>query len=275
MTHILLDMPSREYHALDRLSQTGIKAMLRSPAHFKAWHDAAATFVPTPQMQFGTVLHALLLEPEKIGEVAVVLPDDTPDKRTKEGKVWWSAFGSANAGKIILTTDEWKRAEATCISALAHPEVAAILDASDREVTMLWDEQNVLCKARADLREGLGAYIADVKTAIDASRDGFQKALWNFRYDLQGAFYTRASRETTSVEPRAFIIIAVETFPPFACAVYQIAPRAIVAAQNDIEHALKLYEKCKREDEWPAYGGGISVLDLPPWAQKRQTPEEF
>ena len=45
--------------------------------------------------------------------------------------------------------------------------------------------------------------------------------------------------------------------------------------QNDIEHALKLYEKCKREDVWPAYGDAISVLDLPPWAQKRQTTEEF
>ena len=82
--HCRPDIPNAVYHA-DRscVSVSGLKQILRSPAHFQAYLQGL-TRKETPSMFMGTAIHARLLEPEVYAAEYVVAPE--ADKRTKEWK---------------------------------------------------------------------------------------------------------------------------------------------------------------------------------------------
>ena len=68
------DIPNEVYHA-DRscVSVSGLKQILRSPAHFQAYLQGA-TNKETPAKFLGTAVHARLLEPELYASEYVVAP---------------------------------------------------------------------------------------------------------------------------------------------------------------------------------------------------------
>jgi hypothetical protein len=269
------DMPAREYHALSRLSQTAIKRLLQSPAHYREW--LRAPMEPSAAMQFGSVVHSLLLdEPDERKAAFIVIPDEAPDRRSTAGKAWWTEFNERAAGRIAIKNEDYARA-LNCAAAVAqHPRARAIIDSCMPEVSMLWTdgETGVDCKARADLVAPDRSFLVDIKTTPDASRGAFQKSIWNFRYDLQAAFYMQALAATEGIVPHSFVIIAVETEPPHGAALYRIDNRATFAAEADIARALALFADCSASGEWPGYSTEIMPIDVPKWAQAR-APEGF
>ena len=52
-----------QYFALEALSASGAKLLRKSPLHYRA--DQFKARQPTPAMIFGTVVHRLVLEPER------------------------------------------------------------------------------------------------------------------------------------------------------------------------------------------------------------------
>ncbi len=68
---LIRDMPAHEYHAdRDALSCSLLKPLLISPAHFPAAPLAHKTF--SDAMDFGTLVHLLVLQPREVAnEVAV------------------------------------------------------------------------------------------------------------------------------------------------------------------------------------------------------------
>lgn len=97
---IYRDVPNEIYHG-DRtaVSSSGLKLLLRSPAHFVAGQGASEE--TTAALEFGTALHTALLEPEKYREQYVTKPDI--NRRTKEGKALAETIGRALADKIQLS----------------------------------------------------------------------------------------------------------------------------------------------------------------------------
>jgi hypothetical protein len=273
---LFTDMPAREYHALNRISQSAIKRLLRSPAHYRAWLDAPPS--PSAAMQFGTAVHSILFDPPEVRpSVLAVVPDDAPTRRSNEGKAWWANFDRLNSGKVILDAEDYARALNCADAVLAHPRARAMIDECTREVSMIWtdDESGIDCKARADLLAPDRSFVVDLKTTLDASREAFQKSIWNFRYDLQAAFYMRGVRAAAGIGPHSFVIIAVEPDPPHGVALYRIDNRATFAAEADIARGLALFAECSEMNAWPAYSDEIMPIDVPKWAQSRQSNEGF
>lgn len=256
------DMPGEVYHAIEAMSASGAKKMLRSPRHYRLMRETPNE--PTAAMQFGSVVHAGVLEPETLESCVAVLPE--VNRRTNAGKAMIADFEALNPGRILLDAAEYARALA-CIKAVhAHRGASTLLDGGEREVSLFWNDgrYGVPCKARLDIRSHGG--ITDLKTTQDASPEGFAKQISNLLYHVQGAFYCSASEHALNESPRFFAFIAVESEPPHAVACYALPSNAILAGLHLVNRALERYAAALAAGEWPGYPDTIDMIKLPPYA---------
>jgi hypothetical protein len=268
--HELVSLEAERYHGLPRISSGGLKRILQSPAHFRYWKDNPQP--PTPGMQFGTVVHTAVLEPETLAERVAVVPPDAPDKRSKDGKLWWERFNAAAEGKIIVLHDDMQRAMNMADAVWSHDLAGGLLD-NDLliEATGLWvdPQTGALCKMRPDALFRDFSTMLDLKTTQNAAAEDFSRSAWNYRYDMQAAFYLDGTLRITDVMPRHFIWIAVESQPPHGVMVYRAESRVIQKGLEDCARALEIYARCLAANEWPGYPRGVQPLDLPRWAYAR------
>jgi exodeoxyribonuclease VIII len=264
-------MNNAEYHAHRAVGSSQLKDILRSPAHFFAKHRAPdrIPFEPTPAMQFGTVVHAAILEPDTLASVVAVMPDDAPDKRSKDGKAWHEAFARESAGRIILSAERHSQAITIANVVRADPTCAALLADCDFERSGFWTDRatGVECKFRPDAIKRDCSIIVDVKTTADASAESFAKSIANFRYDLSAAHYIDGALQAFASQPHSFVFIAVETEPPFALACYRADTTVTSKGLHDRDRALRRYAECLADDVWPGYEPGIWPISLPKWAR--------
>ena len=84
------NMSNADYHASEGISSTGIKQVLRSPAHYKY-----SSFETSEAMKFGTVAHKLALEPDDFENEFILVPPEIPkNKGTKKYKEWAASVES-------------------------------------------------------------------------------------------------------------------------------------------------------------------------------------
>lgn len=161
-------MSFADYLAADAMSNSGLKRLRRSPAHFKAGDDPDAE--QKPSLRRGSLLHTLVLEPDTLTARYRIKPDGMTFV-TKEGKAWRD---ETPAGVEIVTAAEHKTALRQAANLRAVPEVAALLGEGQAEVSFFWidDITGELCKGRADwvFSTGQGVILLDLKTSEDASR---------------------------------------------------------------------------------------------------------
>ena len=275
LNRAVTDMSSEEYHALDRLSSGGVKQMLRSPAHFRAWKDTPQA--PTAAMMFGTAVHTMTLEPSTVAQRIAVMPADAPTRQSNAGKDWHLNFQREAAGKIILSADDYKRA-ARCASAVFASPAWGLVSRNSGivEASLLWmDMQSgVPCKARPDLMSADGMVCFDLKTTANAAREDFARQLWNLRYDIQAAFYMDGMHATNDVMPAHFVWACVEVEPPHGVAWYRMGHSDLEIARADIHNAAYRYAQCKATDTWPGYPDAVQEIRLPAWARGKREPSQ-
>lgn len=255
-------LPTVDYHALEALSASGISKLLRSPAHYHVWRTAPRA--ATPAMAFGTVVHALVLEPHRAAPVAI-----TPacERRSNADKAIWAEFESNLNGRVPLKQDEFDRAQRVRDAVWANAGARAFLEGIASEVSISWrdDQFDISCKARLDaLRAGLG--IVDLKTTSEATPEAFARAVAHFFYHAQAAHYWRAVEHPLHASPPFFAWIAIETAPPFGSRCYTIEPPALRLGGDLADRAASSYAAAFRNARWPGYIETIEPLRLPKWA---------
>lgn len=252
---IVYDMPSEEYFAIHALSASGAKLLNRSAAHYLA--DKATPRSPSPAMAFGSLVHTLILEPQTVDARYAAMPKI--NKRTNAGKEEAAEFEQANANKIIVDLDDFQRGQRTAAAVLAHPTARDLLNADGQsEATVLWEQHGVDCKARLDyLSENC---IVDIKTARDASYDGFARACSMYSYHMQAAHYMAASEAMGKQRP--FVFIVVEAQPPFNVAVYTLTAADLAAGREQMKRAAEVFKDLGSEKIWHGYPIGITPLAL-------------
>lgn len=259
MSRQLIDWPAEKYHA-DRtaVSKSWLDHIHRSPAHLKAYLDG---LVPaTPRMEFGSLVHSWVLEPDSIESRYLKIPK--LDRRYKDQKAQYAELEARakESGLTMVDEETWAKAMLIRDAVYGHKAAAAILCKGDPEQSVLWTnpETGELCKARADwLREN---FTTDVKTTNDASPSGFAKSIANYRYHVQSAHYREG------FESPQFVWIAVEIEPPYAVAVYADDEDMLAIGKAHRDTDLRTYAECKAKDEWPGYPDLIQTIQLPRWA---------
>ena len=275
----LLTIPAEEYHA-DKIADVpclsaSIATILCNDSPLHAWtaHPKLnPNFVPedTKATDIGRIVHALLLEGFS---VAAIL--DYPDWRTKEARTARDA--ARQAGKIPLLSKDWTHVEAMVYAAHrqlgAHAEAKNAFTDGKPEVTMVWDEDGVACKARIDWLHDDYRFIDDYKTAASANPEQFTRNLFSYGYDIQAAFYLRGLKAITGKDA-TFRFIAQEKEPPYALSVISLGPDVLMLAEKKILYAIDLWRKCLASGEWPAYPTRVCWAELPTYEETRWLKRE-
>ena len=266
------DMPAEQYHAIPAMSASGLKRMRQSPAHFYGMQldpNRPPPGEPSPAMKNGTLVHACIFEPGEVAARYVVKPEGV-DFRTKDGKAWRDA-----QTREVLDDVQMRAALAQAAAVRALPDVAALLADGYPEASAFWAdvETGELCKCRPDWVHtvGDGVILVDGKTCQDASPDGFGRAIWNYAYHLQAAWYSDGFTQATGLRVHGFVFAAVESAWPHAAAAYMLGDDVLDAARRENRRLLNLYAECKRTGVWPGYGQGVQLINLPRWAQLEST----
>lgn len=279
---LIPDMPPEVYHSIPALSAGGLKELRRSPFHFRNRRP----LTPRASLQNGTLTHCLLLEPAEFDKRFAVVPESAPTRpsirqrnaakpspATVEAIAWWDAFHAEIAGREIVEPDALAAAKAQAAAVRSVPDVAHLLGAGYPEASAFWidDETGELCKIRPDWVhpvDDASVILVDGKTCQDASPAGFARTVWNFRYDLQAAWYSDGWQRATGQRVVGFVFGAVESTWPHAAAAYMLDDEVLGAARVECRRLLDLYAECKATGVWPGYATEIQSITLPRWAMK-------
>jgi PDDEXK-like domain of unknown function (DUF3799) len=261
------NVPNAIYHQRIRgLVSKGAIDILegRSPAHYVAWLEGVSE--TTPALEFGSAFHCALLEPERFGSEYVSMPD-FGDRRFKENKARYEAWATENAGKRSLGFDVADAIKGMVASVRRHPLAGRMIEDGIPELTLTWNDEDtgLGCKVRPDYYVKARRMVVDVKSARDASPDGFRKAVAEHRYHVQDALY-RAAFAAVGEPVEHFIFVAVEKEPPFAVGIYTLDAEGVGRGYSRARSGIDLMAECMKTNTWPAYAPGIQTIELPPWA---------
>jgi len=254
-----------DYFEVDALNNSFLKIVRDCPAKAKYQMDHGQP-QPTDAMLFGSYVHACLLEPDTVDSRYVVAPEI--NKRTKAGKEEWAEFLSANEGKGIVTDSDMRKVEDMRQSLLSNNCAVEKLTACEKEVETFWTdaESGNKCKAKID---GLADdFAVDLKTTADASPRGFSRAIVNYSYHMQAAFYIDGAQR------KDFYFIAMEKTPPYVTMVYQVAWGTLQLGKRRYREAIETYDACVKSGIWPGYANGILKISAPEWAFSDEVEEE-
>ena len=234
-------------------------------------------------MQFGTLFHCNLLQPEKLDEQIARGPDC--EKRFNADKEKWEFFYQANKDKIMLdargaitTRDldgKWKTDHSLTLDvsdtmkfAINSNKIAMrALETGGSELSLYSkdDDTGLLKRCRIDRIPEGGNAIVDVKTTLDASPKGFAKSVANFGYHIQAAYYLDICNEQ-GLEKECFVFVAIEKEPPYGVGIYQLSKEALEHGRRQYNAYLEILAKCLEKDEWPGYPERFTIIELPSWA---------
>lgn len=273
---IILDQPSDLYHQSEGISKHDLDLVNISPAHYKAAKESPKG-EPTTAMQIGTLVHTAILEPHNFDGSFTIAPDC--DKRTKDGKAAWEAAEkeASDKGTILCKASDISMVLQMTAAVNLHRSAKAALEAGGLVEASLYadcPETKVRRRGRPDLISK-GNVIIDVKTCAKGAggKAEFAKAVANWRYDVQAAYYLDLARDCGH-EKEGFVYIVVEKEPPYAVAVYQLDLESIEAGRKQYKKNLQLLAECIEFDEWPAYSSEVEIISLPKWRLNQLQVEE-
>jgi len=190
----ILDITSDEYRAIDALCNSDLQMIEANPSNYIWAKDAPKDESKMAALDYGTALHAALLEPETIGEIVDVFTDTKTRDTVKFQK--YLELNEGN-GKLILLEAEYDKMRFTVDGSQYHPRFAdAINCATHREGSIVTEYQGLTVKIRPDalfVKEGEQVEMFDVKsTALisDWRSDAkWKNPLFEHNYGFTAAFY--------------------------------------------------------------------------------------
>jgi hypothetical protein len=262
-------MAEQDYRSATAIAGSDAKHILapKTPQHYAAHMAGELKREPSKAMLLGTMAHLAVLEPSKLDKAFVEKPEGKEgDFRTKEGKEWKAKMGATP----ILDQDEARAVRGIRDSIAAHSAARELLAECDTEVALFAEHRTGLwIKGRVDALKVASdneAVIVDVKTtSAGADYNTFSRQAASLNYHVSAAWYCHLCG-LNGLPPARFYWVVVEVTPPYAVAVYEIAPDALDLGASMMSDALSLIAECEDRGEWPGYATEVQSLNLPHWA---------
>ena len=270
---IFKDMPDAEYFAHSAISNSKIKELLRSPAHYQ--HSLTAPHEEKESFVVGSATHCSVLEFLEFDK-RFFISDEKIDKRTKIGKERFAEIVIEANGKQILTSENYEKVSGMHNAIMSNSEAGSLFRNGSPEVVAITEIDDVPAKAKFDYLiernvfwEGVDydGVIVDLKTTDDARRDSFSKSIHKFGYDTQCAWYTDVAEKALGGN-YLFVFVVVEKAAPHCLSIFQLDDASIHIARMKYRRALALYRECNVTGDWYGYESSIQTISLPSWATK-------
>lgn len=259
-------IPLSEYLAWECANNSRLCAAQRSALHLRDAFEFPAD-EPTPAMRLGSLTHSATLEPLTMLARYVVMPafedqvckaDGTPyanPKNTKQYKELTEQFRAANAGKEVVTQEQYDAMYGMVAQLAQHERAREYLKPpGSAELSLVWDdpETGIRCKCRIDWYSEADGRFVDLKTTRCADIHKFQYAIERYGYDQQMAMYQHGLKVLTGEKLEACMVV-VENERPYAV---QAAPvNAVTLYRGDFYYrrALRMLAHGRETGEWPGY----------------------
>ena len=252
---VVYGLPESEYHApKDELSSTGAKLLLQSPKKFK-YQVIDGHRVFRPAFDLGTTVHTKVLG---VGAGFIEYPEEhltaSGNVSTKAATVEWEREQRAN-GAIILTPAQSAQADGMAEAVLMEPESRRLFEREGHSEVSIFDQlRGVKRRGRIDYMPTDGGFVVDLKTALDASGQGFRSSVEKYGYHIQYGHYTDILERITG-EKRDMIFVVVEKEAPYEVNVIRFDENEDFARFGEAEalQAVDDYARCVETGEWPGY----------------------
>lgn len=255
----MIEISNEEYHAHPALSSSDVKAVAsKSLAHWKGQVRKETT-----AFDLGTAVHALLLEPEL--DLVVRGPE------TRRGKAWSEAYAEAKEqGRVLLTEADYDLATTMADACLKNWTANHFLTHGDllaeKSFFATDPDLDLELKTRPDGLLAEHGIVIDIKTCQDASPEGFAKAVRNFGYDIQAAFYLHVLR-LCKIPAKQMIFICIEKDAPHVTACHELSEMYIRHAHNRMMDTLHNIKMAMDTDEFVTLWPDINTIHLPSWME--------
>lgn len=240
------DITNEQYHQGPGISSSGIKKILDCPSKFKHEYIDGNRKDSTRDQIIGTAVHTKLLEPDLF-------------HKDLEQKVVRDNVDMINAMVDSVKTD---------------PTIGKIFNTTNGAAELsIYDEDyqtGELVKTRPDwYRPDVPNRVYDIKTARDASEDGFQRAIGQFGYHISAAMCLDIM-EKHFPEVEYYIFIVIEKTPPFPVCQYVLDARSLQAGEWLYRDGLDTYARCRKTGFYPHYNmGRTKEIGLPGWYYRK------
>jgi len=275
----------KDYHDdKEHISASALKKLKVSPAHYKEQEEAEET----EALIFGSAYHSYMLEPKKF-ETEYYVFDDTAicqvligegyksPRATKVYKEWEESEYRIIGDRKIIAKESFERIKTMHERMMRHPYAKMLLANGYNEQgfkgSIETEAGTINIKFKPDHVNENKKIIVDLKTALDASADGFTRNAADMSYHIQAALYCDLMEYITGDGiPYTFFFIAQEKKQPYAFNIFECSPQFISQGRYEYEMLLQMYKYCLDNDTWPGYQiftqnkYGIVELKLPAYA---------
>lgn len=279
-------VPSARYHKdpceTPSLS-SGVARTILSQSIAHAWHEhpklGNGKGESTAAMTTGAVVHSLLA-----GEDSDLVVGTYDNYRSKDAQNWRDGVtASGKTPALERDLDEGRKI-------VAKIKERAFLGISNNpfesehgksEVTAVWKEGDVFCRARYDrlvIDPSGYADIWDWKTTTDVSPDAIQRAIVEHGYHIQAAFYLRGlSTIMPSYAGRtSFVFVFVEKTEPYAVRRVCLGESFMTAANHLVNQAIREWQSAiKSNDFTDPLSGQTITMPAPDWYLRKLEENEI
>lgn len=264
----IYDMSNDEYHAdpcpVPSLSSSGARQILdECPARY--WHDRTNPKPSTNVLDVGSLAHSVMLEGDAWRERFEVLPEGH-NGRTNDGKALVASI--EESGKTAIKHDDWQKVEAMVAALRAHKLANAAFSNGAPEKSLFWldKEFGIWKRARLDILPANGRIFPDYKTCLSAHPEKLRRAMFNYGYHQQAAWYLDGIKALGIAERPAFLFVFQEKEPPHCVTIRQPDDTALMWARELNKRASAIFARCLQSGDWPGYDDDIGTLSLPDFA---------
>lgn len=267
---IYYDVPAVVYHSWPAISSSFLKSYVENPS------TSREPFKPGDDANVGSGIHAYSLQGEKgLLTECLVAPSSCAGKSAAALKEKDELI-KANPDKTILPPFYGSPAPGLPVmdvlrgvdnSLQTHPKIGPVLKNSQKEVSLIWidEDSGCICKARLDIWDG--RIIWDLKKARSIS--GFPWQMKDLHYDIQAGFYTEGAI-ACGLPVVAFGFIPCEAFPPYQVQCGYLDPDKLEAARGEARRLVGLVKESHMNDYWPNFPPPVHIMS---WGEL--TPDDL
>lgn len=257
-----------------------------------AWHGSWLNPAPIPRddtkvSDAGSISHEILL----LGTndcVQVFDPAEYPNATGPGCATGWTnkSIRTARddcrtAGKIPVLRAEYGVIENMVDSARhfidglrnSEPAIWAAFqpDGGVSEISLLWDDDGLLCRMRPDRIDEARKVIIDPKFSGVTANPGewSRKQMTPMGYWCRAAWYRRGCRMMFGTEPD-YIFLVVSDKPPHLCSLVGVDPPGFEHGGMQVHRALRTWRECVERGWWPGFPNRVCYPQLLPWEAAKE-----
>lgn len=274
------DILERDYHrdpAIEPSLSNSIARVIYDACPLKAWLDHPrlnpnhVESVPTKDMEFGTLVHKLMLE--KGAEIDICSADDWKTKFSQEFRK-----DSREAGHLPVLQhvhEEGQKVKEGALRELARLGILPDFKAGVSERTFIWREDQCYLRTMIDKvlvdETTCTINVIDLKVTSDASPDACFKKISEMSYDIQECMQIRALQNTyphlAGRIKHMFVFIEKEF--PYLCTPVELSAEGKHLGTGKFRMAFQQWKECLASGRWPGYSAGVVAWTPKPWDSRR------